>query len=42
MGTLTKAARNPRIKGNTLEEKLVWLRARAAEKIGNNGNQEEL
>lgn len=41
VGTLTKAARNPRIKGNTLEEKLVWLRARAAEKIGNS-NQEDL
>lgn len=34
-GTLTKAALSPRIKGETLEEKLEWLKARAAEKIKN-------
>lgn len=33
-GTLTKAARNPRIKGDTLEEKLAWLKMRANEKLG--------
>jgi len=32
-GTLTKAARNPRIKGNTLPEKLQWLKERAKEKL---------
>lgn len=32
-GTLTKAAKNPRIKGNTLQEKLAWLKERSAEKL---------
>lgn len=32
-GTLTKAAKNPRIKGDTLQEKLEWLAARAKEKL---------
>jgi exodeoxyribonuclease V alpha subunit len=36
-GTLTKAAKNPRIKGDTLEEKLAWLKAKSAERA-----QEEL
>jgi hypothetical protein len=39
-GTLTKAARNPRIKGNTLAEKLEWLRLRAKEKMGKNGEDD--
>jgi exodeoxyribonuclease V alpha subunit len=41
-GTLTKAARNPRIKGNTLEEKLAWLRERSKERMNGelNGNGE--
>ncbi len=47
LGTLTKAAKNPRIKGNTLKEKLEWLKLRAREKVGNgkngnNGDQDEL
>lgn len=29
-GTLTRAAKNPRIKGDTLEEKITWLRAQQA------------
>lgn len=37
-GTLTKAARNPRIKGNTLAEKLAWLKERAAERMSKQGN----
>lgn len=37
-GTLTKAARNPRIKGNTLAEKLAWLKERSAERMSKQGN----
>lgn len=37
-GTLTKAALNPRIKGNTLEEKLAWLKARSNEKLKDEGD----
>lgn len=37
-GTLTKAARNPRIKGDTLQEKLDWLKERSKEKLNGNGN----
>lgn len=40
-GTLTKAALNPRIKGNTLKEKLEWLRARSAERLANNRKEED-
>lgn len=32
-GTLTKAAKNPRIKGDTLKEKLEWLKARSKERM---------
>ena len=32
-GTLTKAALNPRIKGNTLAEKLEYLKSRKDEKL---------
>lgn len=39
-GTLSKAASSPRIKGNTLEEKLAWLKARSAEKM--KGDSDEL
>jgi ABC-type oligopeptide transport system ATPase subunit len=37
-GTLTRAAKNPRIKGNTLEEKLAWLKERSKEKMNGNGD----
>jgi hypothetical protein len=40
-GTLTKAARNPRIKGNTLEEKLEWLKKRAQERIGSKTDDDD-
>lgn len=32
-GTLTKASKNPRIKGDTLAEKLAWLKERSKEKL---------
>lgn len=32
-GTLTRAARNPRIKGDTLAEKLAWLKERSKERL---------
>ncbi len=44
VGTLTKAARNPRIKGNTLEEKLKWLAERSKERMAKkltNGEDDE-
>ena len=43
-GTLTKAAKNPRIKGNTLAEKLEWLRLRSLERMaaGKKGEDDEL
>jgi ATP-dependent exoDNAse (exonuclease V) alpha subunit len=39
-GTLSKAALNPRIKGNTLKEKLEWLKKRSDERL-KNGRKEE-
>jgi exodeoxyribonuclease V alpha subunit len=41
-GTLSKAALNPRIKGNTLSEKLEWLRVRSAEKMKGKGEDDDL
>lgn len=40
-GTLTKAAKSPRLKGNTLAEKLVSLKERFAQEAKENGNVEE-
>jgi ATP-dependent exoDNAse (exonuclease V) alpha subunit len=40
-GTLTKAAKNPRIKGDTLQEKLAWLKQRSAEKLKNGKGEED-
>ncbi len=34
-GTLTKAAQSPRIKGDTLQEKLEWLKKRSEERMKN-------
>ncbi len=42
VGTLTKAARNPRIKGNTLAEKLAWLKERAKEQMSKEDDELEL
>jgi len=41
-GTLTKAARSPRIKGDTLAEKLDWLKARSLERMKNGEDELEL
>lgn len=40
-GTLTKAAKAPRIKGDTLEQKLAWLKERAKERLANKQEGEE-